>query len=207
MPKAPPTPTDAASRDAASRGAASRGAASRDAASRNASADPLAESLARLTPRVKVWLFRLLGPRFDLDDALQDTLIELARAIPRFDGRSRLETYAYRVVLRSASRHRHRNRRVHEPLDLVPPPADSVDPESRAVSREALRRLYDVLDRLPEKRRRAFILCRLEGLDPHEAAEIEEVSSEVMRSRLRHACADVAERLARDPYLTKVFSR
>jgi RNA polymerase sigma-70 factor (ECF subfamily) len=174
---------------------------------RGSSADPLTESLARLTPRVKAWLFRLLGPGFDLDDALQDALFELARAIPRFDGRSRLETYAYRVVLRSASRHRHRARRVHEPLDLVPPPADLVDPESRAVSREALRRLYEVLDRLPEKRRRAFLLCRMEGLDPHEAAEIEEVSSEVMRSRLRHACADVAAQLARDPYLTKVFAR
>jgi RNA polymerase sigma factor (sigma-70 family) len=174
---------------------------------RAAPPDPLTEALVQLTPRVKAWLFRLLGPRFDLDDALQDTLIELARAIPRFDGRSRLETYAYRIVVRSASRHRRRHRRVHEPLDLVAPPADTVDPESRTMGREALRRLYDALDRLPEKRRRAFILCRVEGLDPREAAEIDEVSSEVMRSHLRHACADVADLLARDPYLAKALTR
>ena len=166
--------------------------------------DALTETLVELTPRVKSWLFRLLGPGFELDDALQDALFELARALPRFDGRSRLHTYAYRVVLRSASRHRRRHRR-HEALDVAPPIADPTTPEARASSREVLRRLYAVLDRLPEKRRRAFILCRIEGLDPAEAAEIDEVSSEVMRSRLRHAAAAVAAGLATDPYLTKVL--
>lgn len=169
--------------------------------------DDLTDVLVGLTPRVKAWLFRQLGPRFELDDALQDALTELARAIPRFDGRSSLETYAYRIVVRAASRHRHKHRHVHHALELVSPPADVIDPESRAMSREALRRLYDVLDRLPDKRRRAFILCRIEGLEPREAAEIEEVSSEVLRSRLRHACADVSELLGRDPYLAKVFER
>ncbi|MBX3250517.1 MAG: sigma-70 family RNA polymerase sigma factor, partial [Myxococcales bacterium] len=93
----------------------------------------MSELLVRLTPRLKGWLFRMLGPRFDLDDALQDALVELARAIPRFDGRSRFETYAYRIVVRAASRHRRRHRPAHEALELVPPPADLVDPESRAV--------------------------------------------------------------------------
>ncbi len=166
--------------------------------------DELTEALVRLTPRVKAWLFRQLGPGVDLDDALQDALTELARAIPRFDGRSRLETYAYRIVVRSASRTRRKLRRTQH-LELVPPLADVVDPESRAMSREALRRLYAVLDKLPEKRRRAFILCCIEGLEPREAAEVEDVSSDVMRSRLRHARADVAKHLRRDPYLARVF--
>jgi RNA polymerase sigma factor (sigma-70 family) len=166
--------------------------------------DALTETLVELTPRVKSWLFRLLGPGFELDDALQDALFELARALPRFDHRAKLETYAYRVVLRSASRHRRKHRR-REPLEGTPMLVDTTDPESRASSREVLRRLYEVLDRLPEKRRRAFILCRIEGLDPTEAAKIDEVSSEVMRSRLRHASADVAARLAKDPYLAKVL--
>lgn len=166
--------------------------------------DALTEMLVELTPRVKSWLFRLLGPSFELDDAMQDALFELARALPRFDHRARLETYAYRVVLRSASRHRRKHRH-REPLDVTAAVGDATNPESRASSREVLRRLYDVLDRLPEKRRRAFILCRIEGLDPAEAAEIDEVSSEVMRSRLRHASADVAARLAKDPYLAKVL--
>lgn len=172
-----------------------------------ASGDELTEALVRITPRVKAWLFRQLGPRYELDDALQDALTELARAIPRFDGRSSFETYAYRIVVRSASRHRRRHGDARPPLEAVPPPVDAIDPESRAMSREALRRLYDVLDRLPDKRRRAFILCRIEGLEPREAAEIEDVPSDVLRSRLRHACADVAEHLARDPYLAEAFSR
>lgn len=163
--------------------------------------DPRAieEVLRELLPRVRGWLHRLLGPRSDLDDATQDSLAELAVALRRFEGRASFATLAHRITVRTA--YRYFGRRAQETsLSLVAPPVDELDPESRAMQREALARLYRCLDRLPEKRRVAFVLCCIEGLSPSEAAEIEGTSSVTMRSRLMHARAEVARRLSSDPY-------
>lgn len=168
----------------------------------------LERALALLLPEVRRWLHRLIGPGADLDDATQDALIAIARALPRFEGRSSLRTFAYRITVRVAYRaleqRRARNQR-EASLELVAPPADELDPESRAVHREALRRLHRVLDRLPPKRRIAFVLCAIEGFEPSEAAEIAGTSSLLLRSRLFHARREIERRLAHDPYVSRVL--
>ncbi len=148
------------------------------------SGDPrtLEQVLRLLMPKVRRWLHRLLGPRADLDDATQDALVALAGALPTFRGDSKVTTFAHRITVRIAYKY-FRKRSREEVLALVPPPADEIDPESRAMDREALRRLYRCLERLPEKRRVAFVLCCIEGLKPGEAAKLEGISSLAMRSR------------------------
>ena len=163
--------------------------------------DPAALSalLAELLPRVRAWLHRLLGPRADLDDATQEALTALALALPRFAGDSALSTYAHKITVRTA--YRFFDRGVETSLELVPPPAEDLDPESRAMAREALRRLYRGLRRLRPNRQVAFVLCAIEGMTPSEAAEIEGVSAMAMRSRLKHARAELERLLAHDPYV------
>jgi RNA polymerase sigma-70 factor (ECF subfamily) len=156
--------------------------------------------LRALLPHVRRWLHRLLGNRPDLDDATQDALLALLDALPRFRRESKLTTYAHRVVVRVAYRY-FRKRSREESLVLVPPPLDTLDPESRAIDREALRRLYRALGKLPEKRRVAFVLCCVDGLEPQEAAEIEGITAVAMRSRLFHAREEVARLLGSDPYV------
>lgn len=170
---------------------------------RSGEPDAIRRALEHLLPRVRGWMYRMLGPAGDYDDAAQVALLEIARALPRFEGRASLETLAHRIVVRVAYRHFDDPRRRESPLELVPPPADLVDPESRAASREALRRLYRCLERLPEKRRVAFLLCCVEGLSPQEAAEVEGTSALAMRSRLLHAREEVARRLGADPFFAR----
>ena len=157
------------------------------------------EAITELVPKVQRWLHRLLGPRHDLEDAVQDALTEIARALPSFQGRSQLSTFAHRITIRVG--YRYMGRRKEQSLELVAPPPDRISPESQAMTREALRRLYRVLDRMPKKRRVAFVLCAIEGISPSEAAQLEGVSGPVMRSRLRHARAEVCRRLSADPYV------
>jgi len=159
----------------------------------------LSSVLAELLPRVRAWLHRLLGPRADLDDATQEALTELALALPRFAGDSALSTYAHRITVRTA--YRFFGRVAETPLELVPPAVEELDPESRAMAREALRRLYRALRRLPPNRRVAFVLCAIEGMAPAEAALVEGVSATAMRSRLMHARAELERMLAHDPYV------
>lgn len=166
----------------------------------------LEDTLTDLAPRVKAWLCRDLGQN-DVDDALQDALTEIAKALPKFRGDSHIDTYAYRITMRVGLRYHKARKRRREHIEIAPPPADSIDPESRAMSREALRALYRGLDQLATKRRRAFILCCIEGLSAPEAAERERTRPDAMRSRLRHARADLAKILSRDPYLCDLLER
>ena len=165
----------------------------------------VASALAELLPRVRTWLFRLLGPTASLDDAVQDCLIELARALPRFRGDSALATYAHRIALRVGYRHiRRRSREREVPLSLVPPIEGGIDPETQVAQREILARLYRCLDRLSQKRRTAFVLCAIEGLSPGQAAEVLGVASTAVRSRLKHARREVDRMLDDDPFLMEL---
>lgn len=160
--------------------------------------------LRELLPHCRRWLARLLGPRADLDDATQDALIAITDAMRRFEGRSKLTTFAHRITVRTAYKY-FRKRSREEALTLVPPPPDEIDPESKAMQREALRRLYRTLERIPKKRRVAFVLCCIEGMSPMDAAEVEGISSGAMRTRLSHARAEVARRLDADPYISQLL--
>lgn len=162
------------------------------------------EVLRRLAPKVRLWVFRYLGPSADVDDVTQEALIEIARALERFEGRSKIETYARRIAVRVAYRMRRRSR-VTETLELVPTEADRRDPERLAMHRESLRRLYAALADLTEKRRTAFVLCAIEKLSHAEAAEVTGVSLDTLRARLKRARAQLTGWLATDPYFAPFF--
>jgi RNA polymerase sigma-70 factor (ECF subfamily) len=132
---------------------------------------------------------------------VQDALVELARALPRFEGRSKLTTFAYPVVTRCAYRYmREPPATATDPGTLERVPAAD-DPERRAAKREQLERLHRVLARLPVKQRVAFVLCAVERVPHAEAAEIEGVSVETLRARLKRARAELGRRLRADPEL------
>ena len=170
----------------------------RIARARAGDADAIRDTLRALLPHVRRWLVRLLGRTPDLDDATQDALTELARFLPRFEGRSRLETAAHKITLRVAYRYFGQAREVG--LEAVPELADA-GAESRLHAREALARLQRCLRRLPAKRRAAFVLCAIDGLTPSEAAEVAGTSAVVMRCRLLWARRELARMLEHDPYL------
>lgn len=160
--------------------------------------------LRELVPLVRKWCFRVLGPRNDVDDAVQDSLAEISSALPRFEGRSSISTLAYRITMRRAVRFRHRTGAPR--LVPIAPDHASVDgeagsPERDALAREAVRRLYALLDRLPPGRRLAFVLCALESLSPAEAAKVAGTTSLVIRVRLHHARRAMREWMQQDEVL------
>jgi len=166
-------------------------------------AEALDSVLRKLAPDVRRWVARHLGPGPDLDDATQEALIELADALGRFEGRSKLTTYAHRIAVRVAIRHakKHR-RRSSRTLALVDGDGPSgPTPEAVALGREGVARLYDALDRMRPDRRAAFVLCDVENLPHAEAAEVENVKLETMRKRLTRARAELRKRLEGDPVL------
>jgi RNA polymerase sigma-70 factor (ECF subfamily) len=164
--------------------------------------DATRETLRALLPHVRRWLYRLLGRSPDLDDATQDALAEIAGFLPRFEGRSKLETAAHQITVRVAYRYFSRNRDVS--LEVVPELVDvGAGTESRMMAREALARLHRCLNRLPAKRRIAFVLCAIDGLTPREAAVVAGTTALAMRCRLSYARREIARMLKGDPYLAR----
>ena len=167
---------------------------------RDGDPDTIRDALLELMPVVRRWLHHLLGKTADLDDATQEVLIELAKFLPRFEGRSKLTTAAHTITVRIA--YRYFRARTLVPLEAMP---DIVDREAnvddRVMAREALARLQRCLERIPAKRRVAFVLCAIEGLSPTEAAERAGTTALAMRCRLLWARREVARMLRSDPYL------
>lgn len=168
--------------------------------------DAVRDTLRALLPHVRRWLVRLLGKTPDLDDATQEALTELARFLPRFEGRSKLETAAHKITVRVAYRYFGTPKEVA--LESVPEPMAPVgDADARIVAREALARLQRCLRRLPAKRRVAFVLCAIEGMTPSEAADVAGTTAVAMRCRLVWARRELARMLQHDPYLAQWMPR
>lgn len=156
--------------------------------------DLLDDVLRELLPLMRMWMFRLVGPGGDLDDAVQDALAEVAAALPRFEGRSSVATFAHRIALRTSRRHRPRRR----PEPWVEPVDERSGPEEQIGARSALRRIHTLLDELPRRRREAFLLCAVGGMSPAEAAGVVGVSANAMRSRLHRARQELVAKLGED---------
>jgi DNA-directed RNA polymerase specialized sigma24 family protein len=92
-------------------------------------------------------------------------------------------------------------------LEVVPELVDvGAGTESRVMAREALARLHRCLNRLPAKRRIAFVLCAIDGMAPREAAVVAGTTAIAMRCRLSFARREIARMLKGDPYLARWLS-
>ncbi len=163
--------------------------------------------------------YRMLGSAVDADDAVQETLVRAWRALDRFDGRSSLRTWLYRIatnVCLDALHDRARRERpiergpcgtVHDPLDALPrthwlePIADEravpvdADPAERAVLRQSIRLAFvAALQHLPPKQRAALLLADVLGWSAAEVAASLETSTAAINSALQRARATLAAR-------------
>lgn len=112
-----------------------------------------------------------LRDREAANEATQETAVRLLQAIERFDGRSRVTTWALGVAL-NVCRERRRARRFDSDRELSHVAAsDCGSGERRAAERETAERLNDELDRLPPRQREAVTLRYFEGLSVRETAE------------------------------------
>lgn len=132
---------------------------------------------------LKSWLRRRLGNSADAADLTQDTFIRLLTAPPVAieTPRAYLATVANRLLANL-----HRRRSLEQAyLDTLAalPEAETPSLERQALILEALHAVDRVLNRLPARVRRAFLMAQLEG---HTQQEIAERLGITVRSVQRH---------------------
>lgn len=162
--------------------------------------------------------YRMMGSLIDADDAVQLTMERAWKNLARFDGRSSLRTWLYRIatnvcldLLGERSRRERPVERgnagdVGDPLPELPrehwvePALDSLvvpsdaDPSEQIVLRQSIRLAFvTALQHLPARQRAALLLAEVLGWSAHEIAESLETSVPSVNSALQRARATMSE--------------
>src|SRR5687767_10066171 len=111
----------------------------------------------------------LVGPTRDLEDLTQMTLEQVVRSLDRFEGRSELSTFTYRIASHVVMNHwrslRRYFRRFVLGIDDVPEPELLGEGDtSKLIERQRAARLHHHLDRITADHRIVVVLADLQDL-------------------------------------------
>ena len=140
---------------------------------------------------------RMLGNDADAADATQEAMIAVVRGLPRFDGRSALSTWIYRVTTNAALdelRRRRRRPATTEELDHERADGDHGGPALDDTVADRLR-LDAALTTLSTEFRTVVVLRDVVGLDYAEIATVLDVPVGTVRSRIARGRAAIARGL------------
>lgn len=150
---------------------------------------------------------RLLGPRPEVEDVLQEVFIQVFRSLPNFRGDARFTTWLHRVTVNVTLMHlraaRSRPRLGNELLD-EPAAPEGDSPVDHAARNQRLRALYKILDTLSDKKRAVFILHDLDGVPAAQIAAMVDSPVLTVRTRLFYARREVYAAMAGDPTLESI---
>ncbi|MGD9375065.1 MAG: sigma-70 family RNA polymerase sigma factor [Anaerolineae bacterium] len=153
---------------------------------------------------------KLLGDEQEAEDVLQETFLSAFQAIDRFEGRSQLSSWLYRIAY-NASLMRLRKRKGMTTFSLDQPMGDaeqdddresphlvdwSTVPDDQLLTAEAREEMDLAIAELPESLRSAFVLRDIQGLSGAETAEVLGISVQAVKNRLHRARLRLRDRLS-----------
>jgi RNA polymerase sigma-70 factor, ECF subfamily len=158
----------------------------------------------RFAPLVRGLLRQSLGPFAEVDDLTQDVFLTLYRRAR--DVRENLRSFVVGVCIRVA-RSELRRRRIRRWLHLSNDESLPEVPvrEADHVSRDAIARLYAILDRLDADARLAFVLRHAQGLEGSEIAAALGCSLATAKRRLAKAHERILFHARKDPALMELL--
>jgi RNA polymerase sigma-70 factor (ECF subfamily) len=147
---------------------------------------------------LRVHAYRMLGSLDDAEDVAQETLLRVWRALGRFEPRSSLQTWLFRIATNACLDEIERRPRRPEPVDPFPEElrgeADPLiyDPAARYALREGMElALLAAIQLLPGRQRAVLILRDVLGWTGPEVAELLDTTLVSVNSALQRARATV----------------
>jgi RNA polymerase sigma-70 factor (ECF subfamily) len=193
------------------------------AAARRRDADAFERLIGPHRAGLQAHCYRMLGSAADAEDALQETLLRAWRGLPRFEGRSSLRSWLYRIATNAcltmierrptrvmpidhggaSDPHEPPARPLLEPVWLEPYPDQALEvedaaasPETRYERRESIELAFiAALQHLPSRQRAVLLLRDVLGLAPAEIAAALDTTPAAIYSLLQRARQAADERL------------
>lgn len=145
-------------------------------------------------------LARMVGPRADVEDLLQETFAAAITAFPRFRGEAAVKTWLHQIAINVAHKFlRSPRHRREQPLDEQDERGVAASAEHALDARQRAVRLYIHLDRLDPAKRIALLLFTVEELSIAEIAALTGASRTATKSRLFWARRALLQMLRDDP--------
>ena len=144
-------------------------------------------------------ILKMLNHPQDAEDILQETFIKAYRNLNKFDGRSKISTWLYRIATNEALMLLRRKNpemvSIEEPDHTAEEdqqePMQIIDwcciPETELLSDEARVKLDLAVSHLPTNLRTVFLLRDIEGFSTIEAADVLGISETALKTRLSRA--------------------
>lgn len=149
---------------------------------------------------------KMVGNVQDAEDILQETFIKAFNNIDKFEGRSKVSTWLYRIAVNeSLMMLRKRKGNITEiDAEIEKDNGDEVPrqiidwcclPEKELMSSESRVHIKQAISHLSEANRATFLLRDVEGLSTREAAEALDISESAVKVRLMRARMQLREEL------------
>jgi RNA polymerase sigma-70 factor (ECF subfamily) len=184
--------------------------------------DPTAVELdlERHRTELTAYCYRMLGSAFEAEDAVQETLVRAWRSFDRFEGRSSVRSWLYRIASNVCFDMLKGRRRRALPMDMMPlaradgpvapplpdstwvgpvpdrrvMPAAAGDPAEEAETRESVRLAFvAALQHLPPRQRAVLILREVLKWKASEVAELLDTTVVSVNSALQRARSTLAD--------------
>ena len=140
---------------------------------------------------------RLAGNDADGQDATQEALIAIVRGLPRFHGKAKFSTWAYRVATNAALDELRRRSRRPPPTLIEAGDRFAGTPTADDTAAVAARLDLDAaLAQLPEEFRAPVVLRDVAGCDYAEIGQILRIPPGTVRSRIARGRARLAEAMS-----------
>jgi RNA polymerase sigma-70 factor, ECF subfamily len=162
----------------------------------------------RYAPLVRGVLRGALGPDHAIEDLLQEVFVGFLKGAKNILEGAALRGYLVGVAVRLAALEL-RRRKIRRWVMLTPTGAlpERASPPADAEGRAALRALHRVLDGVSSRRRLAFVLRHVQGLELLDVAASLGISESTARRELERARSYVRKRGEREPALKPYLAR
>jgi RNA polymerase sigma-70 factor (ECF subfamily) len=148
--------------------------------------------------QLEVHCYRMLGSLHDAEDVLQETLLRAWRSLDRFERRSSVHTWLYRIATNACLDELERRPRMADKVQPYPDerleelPAPVADPAARYALHEGMELAFlTAIQQLPGRQRAVLILRDVLGWSAREVADLLDTTVAGTNSALQRARAAI----------------